>query len=77
MKTQLSLDNAIKKFLQYLTNERHFSEHTIKAYNSDLQGLLEHLQIDTTVKLSDVDFFALRDYVASLFDKNYSKTNST
>lgn len=75
MKNLLSLSEAINKFLQYLRDERHVSEHTIKAYNSDLLTLLAYLQNEQSANnVKDVDFFALRGYVASLFDKNYSKT---
>ena len=74
MNKSLTCADAIQKFLQYLMDERHFSEHTVKAYNSDLQSLLTYLNEENITLIKDVEFFILRGYVANLFDKEYSKS---
>ena len=74
MNKSLTCADAIQKFLQYLMDERHFSEHTVKAYNSDLQSLLTYLNEENITLIKDVEYFILRGYVANLFDKEYSKS---
>jgi integrase/recombinase XerC len=74
MNKSLTCAEAVQKFLQYLMDERHFSEHTVKAYNSDLQALLTYLNKENITLIKDIEFFILRGYVANLFDKEYSKS---
>lgn len=74
MKNFLTCEEAVQKFLQYLIDEKHFSEHTVKAYSSDLQSLLTYLHNEKLSNINEVDFFTLRGYVTTLFDKEYSKS---
>jgi integrase/recombinase XerC len=69
----LTCDEAVQKFLQYLRDEKHYSDHTVKAYFRDLQNLISYLHNDNIMNIYEVSFFTLRGYVASLFDKDYSK----
>lgn len=73
MSSSLTCNDAIQKFLQYLMDEKHFSEHTIRAYSGDLQALTTYLHNENVPHINEVDFFTLRGYVATLFDKEYSK----
>ena len=59
--------SAIQQFLSYLEKQRGFSEHTLKAYDSDLHQLLNYLQLPDTVSLHMVlQKERLRGFIYSL-----------
>lgn len=53
------LEVAVEQFARYLSNERGFSAHTIRAYRSDLASLLEFARTHDVLdsKLLDLDLF--------------------
>ncbi len=70
----MEIDGYIDSFLNYLKNEKGFSEHTLKSYMNDLRDLTEYLEAENISKFKEVDFFALRGFVSSLFQKNIAKS---
>ncbi|MGX6961377.1 tyrosine recombinase XerC [Vagococcus xieshaowenii] len=65
----------LESFLTYLVIEKHFSEHTRKAYHDDITDYMNFLE-----ETGDADFFSVtpqdvRVYLSYLYDKNYSRTS--
>lgn len=61
----------LEDFKLYLEVERNLSIHTVKAYNTDLTGFLSWLGQRTAEELS---YKNIREYLAQIQNKNYSKT---
>jgi integrase/recombinase XerC len=64
-------------FRQHLVSEKRCSEHTVRAYLRDLEGLLAHVRagratLDETepVAVAELDVLACRSYLASLHGAN-------
>lgn len=69
----MKLSQRTDQFLEYLRVERGVSDHTLRAYASDLAQFAEHLQ--TSAALDDPDpatltLRHLRGFVAARFDEN-------
>jgi len=71
----MNIDKAVTAFLKYLTNEKGASEHTLKNYSRDLADLCGYLEESGISDIKDADFFALRGFVAMLFDKGLAKSS--
>lgn len=65
--------NLAEDFKLYLEVERNLSVHTIKAYDKDIQNFLEWLKNKAPENITRND---LREYLAFLQIKNYSKTTT-
>ena len=66
------MDEYIKKYLEYLTYQRNYSENTIKGYEEDLlfyQSFLNEQEID----ILEVDYQAIRKFYNYMDDKKLSK----
>jgi len=70
----MNIDKAVTVFLKFLHQEKGASEHTIKNYSRDLADLCSYLEESGIDNVNDVDFFALRGFVAMLFDKGLAKS---
>ncbi|MDY6820192.1 MAG: site-specific tyrosine recombinase/integron integrase [Deferribacterota bacterium] len=70
----MNLNELIKRFLLYLEKEKNYSHHTIKSYREDLNIFLHFMNKEGFYEIQNIDFTALRGFVASLYDKNYSKS---
>src|SRR5690554_5509379 len=69
----MKLSQRTDQFLEYLRVERGVSDHTLRAYASDLAQFADHLQ--TSAQLDDPDpatltLRHLRGFVAARFDEN-------
>ena len=55
-------------YLRYLTDEKKYSMHTVKAYASDLHALLSYFQftVDTSFRLNELSYPLIRNYIAYL-----------
>lgn len=63
--------DIVEQFLEYLEKERHYSEHTIKAYRVDLTRLSEFLNVS---EFSQVDKEMVKQFLSEeLIGKGYSK----
>jgi integrase/recombinase XerC len=72
----MNIDRAIADFILFLKNEKNASEHTIKAYSGDLAELAEYLEKEKITDIKEADFFILRGFVTSFFDKGVSKSTT-
>jgi integrase/recombinase XerC len=59
----VDLDTAVDAFARYLGAERGFSEHTIRAYRSDLAGLVSFAAETGATAASDLDLELLRGWL--------------
>ncbi len=66
------MKKSIKKFRRWLEIEKGYSEHTIDAYNRDLQGFF--LNLEKSLPLSAIESGHIRSFVVSLHGKNNSAT---
>ena len=54
---------ALAGFTRYLTLERDRSEHTVRAYTSDVADLLSYASAHERTNLEDIDLALLRDWL--------------
>ncbi len=66
------MDNLKEKFIDYITNEKNYSKHTVSAYNKDLDQFLLFLK-NKTSSVKEIDYSVIRDYLTELYNKNYTK----
>ncbi|MCW2810321.1 MAG: tyrosine recombinase XerC subunit, partial [Friedmanniella sp.] len=56
--------DALVDYERHLRRQRHLSEHTVRAYATDLRGLMTHLARLRLSTLGEVDLRALRSWLA-------------
>jgi integrase/recombinase XerC len=71
----MNIDAAIDKFLSFQTIERNASELTVNAYSKDLIELVEYIAGDMIDDTDKVDFFLLRGFVTSLYERGLAKSS--
>jgi integrase/recombinase XerC len=57
------LDSVVNEFSRYLSAERGFSEHTVRAYRSDLADLVTFAEARAAMNPDDIDLELLRDWL--------------
>ena len=62
----------IESFLQYLQYEKNYSSHTVNGYRNDLFQFEQFTCGDELFEPGKIDAFAVRRWIVSLMDKNYS-----
>lgn len=70
--TDLSFDDAIDTLIEHLRTQRNFSEHTLRAYASDLQQFACFFRTEGLTTPLEVDHLGVRRYLLMLRDKDYS-----
>ena len=62
------------KFINYLTSEKRFSEHTIISYSADLTQFLNFInkEFEISTQASEISFQIVRSWIASLLEKGVS-----
>lgn len=62
------------KFINYLTSEKRFSEHTVISYSTDLTQFLNFInaEFEISTQLSEIRFQIVRSWIASLLEKGVS-----
>jgi integrase/recombinase XerC len=58
----------LKKFRTYLETERRYSEHTVKAYISDVESLLTYAAIRESKDLNEVSHHLVRAWIVELVE---------
>lgn len=72
----MNLDSAVSEFINFVKIERDYSHHSITAYAKDLSELLIYADTEKYPDdIKSIDFFALRGFVASLYDRSLSKAS--
>ena len=58
------------KFIQYISSEKRFSEHTIKSYSSDISQFQDFLssEFNITNKVEEISFQLIRSWIAFLLE---------
>lgn len=59
----MTLDQAVERFIAYLAAERGFSDHTVRAYRSDLRQLMAFAAQRGATEPNDLDLDLLRDWL--------------
>ncbi len=57
-------DQLLAEYVRHLRSERHLSEHTIRAYRTDVTSLLTHVRRLGVERLDDVSVRSLRSWLA-------------
>ena len=71
----------IKRFKEFLSSERNYSEHTVRAYMTDIHEFRKFLKekgialSGEDIDISNVDEIAIRAYLGWLYGKKNSKTS--
>lgn len=65
----------IEKFIQYLMAERNYSKHTARAYSVDMYAFADFVKKNKNIELAQCDKNIIRDYLASLYNKNLKKSS--
>ena len=62
------------KFINYLTSEKRFSEHTVISYSTDLTQFLNFIneEFEISTQVSEISFQIVRSWIASLLEKGVS-----
>lgn len=68
------MDDFIDRFLEYLETEKNVSEHTLRAYSSDLRQFHQFLGYDVEFHPDEVSHLKLRRFLAHLRENSCSKT---
>jgi integrase/recombinase XerC len=75
------MQNHIDEFIRHLKYERNLSEHTLRNYESDLVQFYDHIAPPDkegkrrNVEISSIDNLTIRDFMASLYEKNKKKSS--
>ena len=64
----------LKFFIDFLSSKKRFSNHTIRAYRTDIEQLIDHLGEDILIK--DLNKYDLHEYVSTISKSITSKTLS-
>ncbi len=70
------MNKVIQTYLNYIRRERHYSSHTVAAYDDDLKQFNEFLTRhfeSTTFNLDNIDHLTIRLFLGSLVERNISK----
>lgn len=76
-----ALGKYIDEFLQHLKYERNLSEHTLRNYASDLEQFYNHVAPPDQnnqrrdVSIREIDHLVIRDFMASLYEKQKKKSS--
>ena len=65
----------LQDFLNYLTAEKRFSEHTCLAYKKDIAQFLEFSCIESKKDLSEVDSKLIRGWMVYLIENDYDNSS--
>ena len=63
------MNELLESFIKHLTDERNYSEHTVKAYRGDLENFRDFL-LKEEKKIEDTDIATINAYVSTLYGKN-------
>ena len=71
----MRLTEAVDGFLSFQTIERNASTLTVNAYSKDLLELMDYAALENASNIEQVDYFVLRGFVASLYDRQLAKSS--
>ncbi|MGH8889075.1 MAG: tyrosine recombinase XerC [Acidothermaceae bacterium] len=68
------LNNVLVEFVDHLRYERGLSEHTVRAYATDIRGLLDHAARLRCTSVAEIDVAVLRSWLAKLTTTGKART---
>ena len=63
------MNGLLESFIRHLSDERNYSEHTVKAYRGDLENFRDFL-LKEGKKIEDANAATINAYVSALYGKN-------
>ncbi|MFN5443235.1 MAG: site-specific integrase, partial [Crocinitomicaceae bacterium] len=63
---------VLNQFLNSLSNEKRFSQHTVIAYENDLKQFFEFSGIDSLNKLIEMNHQLIRSWLVDMIDSGFS-----
>ncbi|MCD6472038.1 tyrosine recombinase XerC [Candidatus Aerophobetes bacterium] len=69
--------NWIKKFTQYLKEEKNLSLNTVKSYNSDIKGFFLYSKSRDVKDIRKIDYHFIREYLYFLKEQRLKKSTLT
>ena len=73
----LSFDESLESFINFLTHERRVSEHTVRAYKSDLMGFIRFLdEFGFSGGPGEVTAMYIRRYIATIHSETQARTRA-
>ncbi len=63
------MNQLFESFIEHLSDERNYSEHTVKAYRGDLENFRDFL-LKEGKKIEEVNVSTINAYVSTLYGKN-------
>lgn len=63
------MNELLESFIKHLSDERNYSEHTVKAYRGDLENFRDFL-LKEEKDIEDADVATINAYVSTLYGKN-------
>ena len=69
----MTLLDYLDQFIEYISSERNFSEHTLRAYSTDIVEFVGFSDRGESLTPGDIDHLMLRSYLAHLRDSGRSK----
>lgn len=67
------MDRLKEKFIDYIDNEKKYSNHTVIAYRNDLEEFLIFIKSLNISEIKNIDYSTIRQYLTVLYNKNYTK----
>ena len=65
----------LEEFMQYLTSEKRFSEHTRVAYRRDIEQFLEFSGASTQKDIQEIDSRLVRGWMVEMLESEYTSTS--
>ena len=64
------------KFIEYISSEKRFSEHTIKSYSSDISQFQDYLSVEFDItEVETISFQIIRSWIASLLENGINPSS--
>ena len=63
------MNELLESFIKHISDERNYSEHTVKAYRGDLENFRDFL-LKEEKEIEDADIATINAYVSTLYGKN-------
>ncbi len=74
----MNLDSCREDFINYIRFEKRFSNHTITAYQNDLQQFADYIQITyNTNNSADINHLIIRSWIVDMMNKKISSRSVT
>ncbi len=68
-----ALNKDLQAFIEYLQLEKNYSEHTITAYQQDIESFFIFLEEEAIASLQDVSYKDVRLFLTKLYEERFSK----